>query len=112
MMCNQLKEHKECAIFPQDEETQANQQEREHERACAFEYLSDSWEVRDRIAKETPHSHKQEKENQVDSHLGGHTMSKQGNIDTEIIRSIPDSQDSNRRNPRIEQSRKDSIQAR
>ena len=85
MMCDQLKEHKECAIFPEDEETQAYQQEREHERARAFKYLSDSREVRNRIAKDTPHSHKQEKENQVDSHLGWRTISKQGNINTEII---------------------------
>lgn len=85
MMCDQLEEHKECAIFPEDVETQTYQEEREHERASAIEYLSNSREVRDRIAKDTPHSYKQEKENQVDTHLDGRTMSKQGNIDTEII---------------------------
>ena len=40
MMCDQLQEHKKCAIFPEGEETQANQQERKYERASAFEYLS------------------------------------------------------------------------
>ncbi len=36
MMCDQLEEQKESSIFPEDEETQANQQEWEHERAGAF----------------------------------------------------------------------------
>jgi hypothetical protein len=84
-MCDQLEEQKKCSIFPEDKESQAYQQEWEHERASAFEYLSDSREVRDRISKDTPHSYKQEKENQKDSYLDGRTMSKQGNIDTKII---------------------------
>jgi len=85
MMSDQLKEQKECAIFPKDEETQAYHQEREYERAGAFEYPSNTREVRDRIAKDTPHSYKQEKEDQIDSQLDGRTMSKQGNIDTKVI---------------------------
>ncbi len=71
MMCDQLKEHTECAIFPEDKETQTNHHKWEDERASAFEYLSDYGKVRNRIAKHAPNSYKQEKENQVDSTWAG-----------------------------------------
>jgi len=49
MMSDQLIEHKECAIFPENEDTQANHQKWEDERASSFEYLSDYRKLRNHV---------------------------------------------------------------